>query len=134
MVLRTESIYFVLCILETSVDETAAAISRKAIPQKIEFVNFKQDKFSLLHITALVKRVLENSLSCTFSCLANLACFTFNVAAFPDKAGKFTGEILLSDEYNNSEGFLPSKTFHHFSIVVRNLPLNFALIFVESEC
>ena len=133
MVLGTESIYFVLCILKTSVDETAAAISRKAVPQKIEFVNFKQDKFSLLNITALLKHVVENSLSCTFSCWP-LACFSFNVAAFPDKAGKFTGEILLSDECNNSEGFLPSKTFHHFSIVVRNLPLNFALIFVEPEC
>ncbi|XP_044165395.1 ficolin-2-like isoform X1 [Acropora millepora] len=102
---------------ETSVDETAAAISRKAIPQKFEFVNFKEDKFSFLNITALVKRVVADILSCAFSCLDNLACFSFNVAAFPDKAGKFTCEILSSDKYNNSEGFLPSKTFHHFSIV-----------------
>ena len=129
MFLGTESIYFVLCILETSVDETTGAISRKAIPQKFEFVNFKQDKFSFLNVTALVKRVVADSLSCAFSCLDNLACFSFNVAAFPDKAGKFTCEILSSDKYNNSEGFLPSKTFHHFSIVVRNLSLNFALIF-----
>ncbi|XP_067027280.1 C-type lectin domain family 4 member E-like isoform X1 [Acropora muricata] len=109
---------------ETSVDETTAAISRKAIPQKFEFVNFKQDKFSFLNITALVKRAVEDSLSCTFSCLDNLACFSFNVAAFPDKAGKFTCEILSSDKYNNSEGFLPSNTFHHFSIVspCSNLP------------
>ena len=121
-------------LLETSVDKTAAAISRRAIPQKFEFVNFKEDKFSFLNITALVKRVVENSLSCAFSCLDNLACFSFNVAAFPDKAGKFTCEILSSDKYNNSEGFLPSKTFHHFSIVVRNLPLNFALIFGEPKC
>ena len=128
MFLVTESINFVLCILETSVD---AAISRKAISQKFEFVNFKQDKFSFLNITALVKRAVEDSLSCTFSCLDNLACFSFNIATFPDKAGKFTCEILSSDKYNNSEGFLPSKTFHHFSIVVRNLSLNVALIFGE---
>ena len=133
MFLGTESIYFVLCILETSVDETAV-ISRKAIPQKFEFVNFKEDKFSFLNITALVKRVVVDSLSCAFSCLDNLACFSFNVAAFPDKAGKFTCEILSSDMYSNSEGFLRSKTFHHFSIVVRNLSLNFALIFGEPEC
>ncbi|XP_067027254.1 microfibril-associated glycoprotein 4-like isoform X1 [Acropora muricata] len=101
---------------ETSVDETAPAVSRIAIPQKFEFVNFKQYKFSFLNIAALVKRVVDDSLSCAFSCLDNLACFSFNVAAFPDKAGKFTCEILSSDKYNNSEGFLPSKTFHHFSI------------------
>ena len=35
-----------------------------------------------------------------------------------------------SDKYNNSKGFLPSKSFHHFSIVVSNLPLNFALIII----
>ena len=115
-------------------DKTAAAISRRAMPQKFEFVNFKEDKFSFLNITALVKRVVENSLWCAFSCLENLACFSFNVAAFPDKAGKFSCEILSSDKYNNSEGFLPSKNFHHFSIVVRNLSLNFALIFGGSEC
>ena len=33
-------------------NETAPAINRKAIPQKCEFVNFKQDKFSFLNITA----------------------------------------------------------------------------------
>ncbi|XP_044181114.1 protein jagged-1-like [Acropora millepora] len=34
-----------------------------------------------------------------------------------DAAGKFTCEILSSDKYNNSIGFLPSKSFHHLSIV-----------------
>ena len=121
-------------LLETSVDKTAAAISRRAIPQKFDFVNFKEDKFSFLNITAIVKRVVEESLSCAFSCLDNLACLSFNVAAFPDKAGKFTCEILSSDKYNNSEGFLPSKTFHHFSIVVRNLAVYFALSFGEPQC
>ena len=121
-------------LLETSVDKTAAAISRKAISQKFEFVNFKEDKFSFLNITALVKRVVEESLSCALSCLDNLACFSFNVAAFPDKAGKFTCEILSSDKYSNSEGFLPSKTFHHFSIVVRNIAVNLALSLGEPEC
>ena len=126
--------FFLSLLSETSVDKTAAAVSRRAIPQKFEFVNFKEDKFSFLNITALVKRVVEDSLSCAFSCLDNLACFSFNVAAFPDKAGKFTCEILSSDKYNNSEGFLLSKTFHHFSIVVRSLALNFALSFGEPEC
>ena len=122
-------------LLETSVDETAPAISpRKAISQKIEFVNFKEDKFSFLNITALVKHVVEDTLSCAFYCLDNLACFSFNFAAFPDKAGKFTCEILSSDKYNNSEGFFPSNSFDHFSIVVRNLSSNFVLIPCEPEC
>ena len=95
---------------------------------------FIEEKFSHLNIAALVKLVAENSLSCVFSCLKHLACFSFNFAAFPDKTGKFTYEILSSDKYNNSKSLLPSKTFHHFSIVVSNLSLNFALIFGEPEC
>ncbi|XP_044181051.1 uncharacterized protein LOC114966927 [Acropora millepora] len=109
---------------KTSADETAVAVSRKGITQKFEFVNLKQHKFSFLNITALAKRVVKDSLSCVFSCLDNLACFSFNVAAFPDNARKLTCEILSSDKYNNSANFLPSKTLHHFSIVspCSNLP------------
>ena len=63
----TESIYFVLSF--SSAKETALAISRTtAITQKIEFVNFKEDKFSLLNITALVKPVVKGSLSFAFYC------------------------------------------------------------------
>ena len=108
--------------------------SRRKHSGKRRFAYFAEEKLYHLSIAPLVKRVAENSLSCAFSCLNNLACFSFNFAAFPDKAGKFTSEILSSDRYNNSEGFLPSKTFHHFSIVVRNLSLSFGLIFGESEC
>ncbi|XP_015765151.1 PREDICTED: neurocan core protein-like isoform X2 [Acropora digitifera] len=109
---------------ETSEDETAVAVSRKGITQKFEFFNFKQHKFSFLNISTLAKRVVKDSLSCVFSCLDNLACFSFNLAAFPDNARKLTCEILSSDKYNNSENFLPSKALHHFSIVspCRNLP------------
>ena len=106
-------------------NETAMRVSRKGIFQRFEFVNFQQDKFSFLNITALVKRLVEDSLSCAFSCLDNLACFSFNFAAFPDEAGKFVCEILSSDKYNNLENFLPSKALHHFSIAVGNLRLLF---------
>ena len=111
------------CLSETSADETNVTVRRKGITQRFEFVNLKQHKVSFLNITALAERVVKDSLSCVFSCLDNLACFSFNLAAFPDEAGKFVCKILSSDKYNNSENFLPSKTLHHFSIVVRNLRL-----------
>ena len=101
-----------LCLAETSEHETAVAISFQGMSQRFEFVNFKEYKFFFfLKITALVKRVVKDSLSCAFSCLDNLACFSFKVARFPDKAGKCTCEILSSDKYNNSENFLPSQDF-----------------------
>ncbi|XP_044181118.1 attractin-like protein 1 [Acropora millepora] len=109
---------------ETSADETTVMMSREVNTRQSGFAYFIEEKFVHLNITALVKRVAENSLSCAFSCLKNLACFSFNFAAFPDKTGKFSCEILSSDKYNNSNGFLPSKNFHHFSIVspCSNLP------------
>ena len=109
-------------------------ISREVNTRESGSAYFIEEKFSRLNIAALVKRVAENSLSCAFSCLKHLACFSFNFAAFPDITGKFTCEILSSDKYNNSKSLLPSKTFHHFSIVVSNLSLNFALIFGQPEC
>ena len=123
-----------LCCIIFSADETTVMISREVNTQESGFAYFIGEKFSHLNITTLVKRTAENSLSCAFFCLNNLACFSFNFAAFPDKAGKFTCELLSSDKYNNSEGFLPSKTFHHFSIVVSNLSLEFVLKFGEPEC
>ena len=121
---------FFFCI---SAKESTVMINREVNTQESGFAYLKEEKFSYLNITALVKRFADNSFSCAFSCLNNLACFSFNFAAFPDVAGKFTCEILSSDKYNNSKGFLPSKSFHHFSIVVSNLPLNFALIIAEPE-
>ena len=119
------------CLSETSAHEIAVAVSRRGITQRFEFVNFKEHKFSFLNITALAKRVVKDSLSCAFTCLDNLACFSFNVAAFPDDARKLTCEILSSDKYNNSENFLPSKTLHHLSIVVRNLRLLFSYYVIK---
>ncbi|XP_044165383.1 ficolin-2-like [Acropora millepora] len=98
-------------------DETPVMISREVNTRESGSAYFIEEKFSRLNIAALVKRVAENSLSCAFSCLKHLACSSFNFAAFPDKTGKFTCEILSSDKYNNSKSLLPSKTFHHFSIV-----------------
>ncbi|XP_067047235.1 C-type lectin domain family 4 member E-like [Acropora muricata] len=105
-------------------DHATVMISRGGNIRESGFAYFIEEKFSHLNIAPAVKRVAENSLSCAFSCLRNLACFSFNFAAFPDQAGKFTCEILSSDKYNNSEKFLPSKTFHHFSVVspCSNLP------------
>ncbi|XP_015775330.1 PREDICTED: uncharacterized protein LOC107353528 [Acropora digitifera] len=105
-------------------DETPVMISREVNTRESGFAYFIEEKFSYLNIAALVKQVAENSLSCAFSCLKHLACFSFNFAAFPDKTGKFTCEILPSDKYNNSKSLHPSKTFHHFSILspCSNLP------------
>ena len=41
--------------------ETIAGISREGIPQKLEFLNFKEDKKCFSNITTISKPVVEDS-------------------------------------------------------------------------
>ena len=81
-------------------------------------INFIEDKFSYLNIAAVSRRFVERSLQCALMCLESLPCFSFNLAAFPDNNDKLLCEHLPSNKYNNSEKFIPSNAFHHFSIWV----------------
>ena len=58
---------------------------------------------------------------CSFACLDTPSCFSFNLAAFPDISNKLLCELLPSDKYNNSDKFMQSDTFHHFSIAVSSV-------------
>ena len=77
-----------------------------------------QDKFAYLNITPVRKRLVERSIQCALSCLDTLPCFSFNLAALQDNNDKLLCEHLPSDKYNNSDQFVVSKVFHHFSILV----------------
>ena len=90
---------------------------RRGGPSGIDHVNFKEKKFSYLNVTALSKIVVKQSSLCAFACLETLSCFSFNVAAFLDN-GELLCELLASEKYNNRDKFIPSNSFHHFSIAV----------------
>ncbi|XP_068729501.1 ficolin-2-like [Montipora capricornis] len=82
----------------------------------VRYANFIRDKFAYLNIGALRKILVEESIECALSCLVTLPCFSFNLAAFQDNNDKLLCEHLSSDKYNNSDQFVASKVFHHFSI------------------
>ena len=84
----------------------------------LDYVNFMMDEFSLLNITSLGRNLLEDQIDCGFACLEIPSCISYNVAVFPDINGKLLCELLPSDKYNNSEKFIQSQYFHHFSIPV----------------
>ena len=90
---------------------------RRGGPSGIDHVNFKEEKFSYLNVTAISKIVVKQSSLCAFTCLETLSCFSFNVAAFFDN-GNLLCELLASEKYNNRDKFIPSDSFHHFSIAV----------------
>ena len=55
---------------------------------------------------------------CSFACLDIPSCFSFNLGTTPEANDRFRCELLPSDKYNNSDKFVHSLIFHHFSIAV----------------
>ena len=100
------------------IDAGGKVISRDAY-NGIAFANFKAHKFSYLNITSLGADFVLNSRECGIACVNIPSCFSFNLAAFYDINRRILCELLSSDKYNNSDKFVGSNFFHHFSIWVR---------------
>ena len=90
----------------------------RGFPEGFAFVNFKPEQFSYLNITRIGSDLVQDGSECGFACLEITSCFSYNLAAFPDINGKLLCELLPSDKYNNSDKFIASPIFHHFSIPV----------------
>ena len=78
----------------------------------------KAHKFSHLNITSLGTDYVLNGEECGFACANIPSCFSYNLVAFHDNIGRILCELLPSEKYNNSNKFMRSKLFHHFSIAV----------------
>ena len=102
------------------IDARGKGVSRDA-QNGVAFANFKAHKFSYLNITSLATDYVLNGRECGFACVNIPSCFSFNLAAIYDITGKIVCELLPSDKYNNSDKFVESKLFHHFSIKVSNI-------------
>ena len=98
-------------------DARGQSISR-GIHNGIAFANFKAHKFSHLNISSIGSNHVLNGTICGIACVNIPACFSFNLAAFHDINGRVLCELLPSDKYNNSDKFVSSQLFHHFSIEV----------------
>lgn len=81
-------------------------------------MDFKAKQFSYLNITVITSVFVPDGIDCGFACLTSTSCFSYNLAAFPDVNGKLLCELLPSDKYNNTDKFIESPIFHHFSIWV----------------
>ncbi|XP_044180929.1 uncharacterized protein LOC122962083 [Acropora millepora] len=101
-----------------ALEEPDKTIGRGGPNDGISYVNFVEDKFFFLNITTLGGNTVDDMPECSFACLDTPSCFSFNLAAFPDISNKLLCELLPSDKYNNSDKFMQSDTFHHFSITV----------------
>lgn len=107
-----------LLLFFSALEEPDKTIGRGGPNDGISYVNFVEDKFFFLNITTLGGNTVDDMPECSFACLDTPSCFSFNLAAFPDISNKLLCELLPSDKYYNSDKFMQSDTFHHFSIAV----------------
>jgi len=101
------------------------------------FANFKPHEFSYLNITSLGTDYVLDGKECGFACVVTPSCYSYNLAAFYDISRTMLCELLPSDKYNNSDKFVSSQSFHHFSVVVStamtaSLKCIFIILFLAS--
>jgi len=82
----------------------------------LSFINFKPDEYLYLNITSIGSNLVQDGSECGFACLEIPSCFSYNLAAVPDINKKKLCELLPSDKYNNTDKFIASPVFHHFSV------------------
>ena len=99
------------------IDARAQSISR-GVHNGVAFAKFKAHKFSYLNIASLGTDYVLNGKECGVACVNIPSCFSFNLAAFYDINERILCELLPSDKDINSDKFISSQSFHHFSIGV----------------
>ena len=93
----------------------AHGIGEKFIPLRFVF----QDSL-YLNITPLETFVVDDKFGCSFACVHNKLCISFNVVE--RSAEKLWWELLQSSIYNNTGKIVLNFKFDHYSIQVCSKP------------
>ena len=67
---------------------------------QLSFQSFEFRDFYYLNVTCLGTIFVDDNFDCSFSCVQNVSCVSFNLAAFADDKGKLRCELLPSTMYN----------------------------------
>lgn len=83
------------------------------------FGDFEQNPFTYLRVNKLALSMAEDWIDCTFLCLEQPKCYSFNTAVSPDSKGLYLCELLATDKYSSKPKLQANTTFHHYSPKVR---------------
>lgn len=75
---------------------------------------FKAIPFHYLLAEKVTSSVVNDELECTFLCIGELKCYSFNIAVYPDSEGLYLCELLATDKYRETEKFSVNSTFHYY--------------------
>ena len=95
--------------------------------RSFSFGNFTQDANHQLVVTKLKSFVLDGLVDCTFKCIGEPQCLSFNLAAHPDSYGLYQCDLLATDKHREKAKDLDaSDAFHYYSLWVNLYDLYFA--------
>ena len=87
----------------------------------VSVAKFKQNPFHYLLVEKLASSMVTDQLDCTFLCVGEPKCYSFNMAAYPDSKGLYLCELLATDKYRATEKFHANATFYYYSPSVRSV-------------
>ena len=122
---------FIVHVLSVQQVNQAKGLKRDAI-LGINYANFVVDMFHYLNVGKVGSALVTKLSECTFKCLKEVSCFSFNLAASPDGDGKLWCELLATDKYNASDKFQVNESSHHYSIYVRCFSICFSFAGVKN--
>ena len=79
--------------------------------------DFKRNAFHYLWAEKITSSMVEDQFDCTFLCVAEPKCCSFNMAAYPDSKGLYLCDLLGRE----TKKFHANATFHRYSPPVRCL-------------
>ena len=90
----------------------------ESLSQTFKQRQFTKDEFHYLNVPRVGTFTAYDVLDCTFECLSNHLCLSFNLAASKGADGTLWCELLSSDKYRTSTEYKENKSSHHFAIMV----------------
>ena len=81
--------------------------------------DFKRNPFHYLWVKNIAWSMAVDQLDCTFLCVGEPNCYSFNMAAYPDSKGLYLCELLPTDKYRATKKFHANATFHNYSLWVK---------------
>lgn len=81
--------------------------------------NFKPELNHYLTAKTVASSFVVDTFDCVFKCMEETACYSLNVASYPNADGLYLCELLDIDKYRSLESDLQEDgDFHHFSPLV----------------
>ena len=110
---------FLLLSLHTMVFAMENSAIYRSPEGDLLFGDFYQNSFHYLWVKKIASSMAADQLGCTFLCVGEPKCYSFNMAAYPDSKGLYLCELLATDKYRATKKYHANATFHHYSPWVR---------------